>query len=353
MSIWRTLCAVAVFVLSFPALAQDTSLSVATVDRYPFATETNGVASGFSLRLMEEIALQLEQEVAFTFFDSFPEMLAVVESGEFDAAIANISITAAREQVLDFTQPIFESGIGVLLAEESKGNSVLSAVLTSDIVLAVLISLAVLFASGMLMWVFERKRQPYFDRKIGDALFPSFWWALNLVVNGGFEERMAASRMGRLFSVLLVISSLFVVSIFVATVTSALTVSALTESVDKISDLEGRRVATIQASTSADFLDVRELAYNGFVTPTEMFAALEAGEIDAIVFDAPILQYYARNEAVVETRMLPRIYRRENYGIALPQDSDLGERIDRTLLRLREEGVYDELVLEWFGASDS
>ena len=164
---------------------------------------------------------------------------------------------------------------------------------------------------------------------------------------------MAVSRAGRLFSVVLVVSSLFVVSIFVATVSSALTVSALTDSVDNISDLEGRRVATIQASTSADLLDVRELAYDGYTTATDMFTALEAGDIDAIVFDAPILKYYARNEAIIETRMLQRIYRRENYGIAFPQDSELAERVDRTLLRLREEGVYDKLVLEWFGTDES
>jgi len=35
-------------------------------------------------------------------------------------------------------------------------------------------------------------------------------------VNGGFEERVPQSRVGRGFAVLLVIASLFIVSIFVA-----------------------------------------------------------------------------------------------------------------------------------------
>ena len=108
-------------------------------------------------------------------------------------------------------------------------------------------ALTVLLA-GMLMWVFERNRQLYFRRPLRDALFPAFWWALNLVVNGGFEERMPQSRFGRFFAVLLVVSSLFVVSVFVAQITATLTVAAISENVDSLNDLEDRRTATTAAA---------------------------------------------------------------------------------------------------------
>ena len=108
-----------------------------------------------------------------------------------DAAIANVSITAERERLMDFSQPIFDSGVQVMMrADDSAGLSMLKALFIRQIGLAVMAALVLLFGGGMLMWMFERHKQPYFDRKACDAAFPAFWWALNLVVNGGLEERM-------------------------------------------------------------------------------------------------------------------------------------------------------------------
>jgi len=341
--------------VSAPAGAQqdidENTLSFATVERPPFATMENGVPSGFSLELMKIIASKMQVEVEFEFYDSFSAMLVAVENGVHDGAVANISITADRERTLDFTQPIFESGIGVLLLSEDTGNPILSAIWRRDILFAILGALALLFGSGMLMWLFERNKQAFFDRSGRDAMFPAFWWALNLVVNGGFEERMPQSRGGRFFAVILVVASLFMVSIFVATITAAMTVDALQDNVDSINDLEGRRVATIEQSTSAAFLTARDLSYQGYASPSEIFADLEAGRLDAVVFDAPILAYYSSTTVDPSTQLLPRIYRRENYGIALPNNSGLAEIIDQQLLQMREDGSYDELVFEWFGTS--
>jgi len=157
--------------------------------------------------------------------------------------------------------------------------------------------------------------------------------------------------MGRVFAVLLVLSSLFVVSIFVATITTATTVAALQDNIDSINDLEGHEIATVARSTSADFLDARDMRYQGYYSPEEIFEALEDGEVEAVVFDAPILSYYSITHSEPETRLLSRIYRRENYGIALPARSPLKEDIDRAILRLKENGTYDDLLQLWFGRS--
>lgn len=338
--------------LASPNFAQEAPLTFATVERAPFAMQSGDDATGFSIDLMQAIAGQLGREVTFEFYDNFPEMLSSVEEGLHDGAVANISITSDRELLMDFTQPIFESGIGVLLLDNDQGASYLSALFTQEILFAVLGALGLLFGGGIIMWLLERRAQAYFDRTGGDAMFHSFWWSLNLVVNGGFEERVPQTRAGRFFAVILVVSSLFIVSIFVATITSTMTVEALQDNVDSINDLEGERVGTIAGSTSAAFLDARDLSYLAYSSPTEMFERLEANELDAIVFDAPILSYYSNAHAEPATRLLPRIYRRENYGIALPAGSPLGEPINQTLLRLRENGTYDELVTSWFGQLD-
>lgn len=168
-----------------------------------------------------------------------------------DAAIVNVSITAERERLMDFSQPIFDSGVQVMMrADDSAGLSMLKALFTRQIGLAVMAALVLLFGGGMLMWMFERHKQPYFDHKASDAAFPAFWWALNLVVNGGFEERMPQSCGGRFFAVILV-----------AQITAALTINAIQNNIDGINDLEARPVGTITASTSVDYMIKRGIGF--------------------------------------------------------------------------------------------
>jgi len=50
-----------------------------------------------------------------------------------------------------------------------------------------------------------------------------------------------------------------------------------------------------------------------------------------------------------KAQLLERIYRPENYGMAFPSGSEVREDVDQAMLRLREDGTYDELLVKWFG----
>lgn len=348
-----SICFGALLWVAEPVQAQNGEIVFLTVDRPPFSqsVESGGDIGheGFSIDLMAAIAADLDRSVRFETVPDFATMLGAVERDEVAGAIANISITSAREEVMDFSQPIFASGVQIMVPAASGRNPYFQAIFSVDVGVAVLAALAVLFCGGMVMWAFERKVQPYFDRPARQAMFPSFWWALNLVVNGGFEERMPQSPLGRVFAVLMVVGSLFVVSIFVASITAAVTVDALQASISGLSDLDGRRVGTITGSTSAEFLAGRDIAFIGYGDPEAMLAEFSTDGLDAVVFDAPILAHYAQTTGARDAMLLDRIYRPENYGIALPSNSPLLEPINQSLLRLRETGVYDALIDRWFG----
>lgn len=335
-----------------PAMAQQEPLIFNTVDRAPFSYLDANRATGFSIDLMTMLGERLGREVRYQYQDSFPAMLNSVEAGEVDGAIANISITSARESVMDFSQPIFESGLQIMVSGAGTRGSIWRTIFNTDLLLAVLAAFAVLFLLGLLMWVFERRRQPYFDAPVDQAMFPAFWWALNLVVNGGFEERMPRSAMGRVLGVIMVVSSLFVVSIFVANITASLTVEAITGSIQSIDDLEGRRVATTTGSTASSFLENRGIAHRTHDSLAELIESFEAGDLDAVVFDGPILAHYIATDGIGKARLIDRIYQPENYGIALPQGSAMREPINRALLAVKEAGDYGNLVEKWFGSRD-
>ncbi len=331
------------------ASAQD--LSIATVSRPPFSVIEDGKDTGFSIDLWQALADDLDRDFTFQRTEEFGEMLDLVKTGAVDAAIANISITASREKELDFSQPIFESGLQILVKREQQSDlSVFRALMSRDMLTAIILAFVMLLAGGMLMWQFEKRSQPYFDKSAKEALFPAFWWALNLVVNGGFEERVPRTVFGRIFGVFLVISSLFIVSIFVAKITAVLTVDAIQNSVNSVTDLHRQNVATIDGSTASNFLNNREITYRGYSDLQEMLVAFENDVVDAVVFDAPVLAFYANN-SLGKAKVVGPIFQRENYGIALPTGSPLAEQINQSLLRLREDGTYDTLYRKWFGAN--
>ncbi len=343
------LLAIVLCLLSFGRVQAQEALHFLTIERPPFAFEQDGEATGFSIDLMRQIAEAIDRDVRFTFVDEFPEMLDGVTNGDVDGAVANISITSERETMMDFSRPIYGSGLKILVSGAATGASIWAVIFRWELLALVLAAFGVLFALGMLMWALERKEQGYFDQGAREAMFPSFWWALNLVINGGFEVNVPRSLWGRLLGVFMVISSLFVVSIFVANITATLTAEAISGSIQTVDDLRGRRVGTTQGSTASAFLGERSVAHAEFETFDDLMDAFEDEELDAVVFDGPILEYYLAQGSEVPAYLLDRVFRPEDYGIALEQGSDLREPINRALLRLAETGDYQTLRQEWFG----
>lgn len=346
--------ALALMLAAVPATAQGTDeapLRLVTVTRAPFSLVENGHDTGFSIELWQALADDMGRETEILRVTTFGEMLDMVRNDTVDAAVANISITAERETEMDFTQPIFAGGLQVMVPAGSALDNSFAAILFSrDVALAVAAAFGLLFAVGMLMWVFERKRQPYFDLPLHKAGFPAFWWALNLLVNGGFEERQPKSAPGRVLAVILVVGSLFLVSAFVARITTTMTVSAITGSITSVNDLYGKRVGTTAGSTAANFLERREINYTGAVGLDDLFADFQNGALDAVVFDAPILSYYVNTSGSGIGQIVGPVFLPENYGIALPSGSPLAEPLNQSLLGLRESGEYDAIRQRWFGS---
>ena len=351
--IMRILLFAAFLVSTVVSIASAQTLRVSTVSRPPFSMARDGIETGFSIELWKALMIDMRRDSEIVRADLFSDMLNMVEDGRVDAAIANISITAKREGTFDFSQPIFESGLQIMIhSDKSGGISIWQALFSKDLLVAIMLSFAALFAGGMLMWRFERNYQPYFDMPARTAMFPAFWWALNLVVNGGFEERVPRSVLGRLLGIFLVISSLFIVSLVVARVTATLTVAEIQSSVGSINDLHGKSVGTTSGSTASAYLDGRDIRHSGYDDLETLLDAFENDTLDAVVFDAPVLAYYANTKGRSKARLAGSVFLRENYGIILPQNSPLAEPINQSLLRLREDGTYDTLYRKWFGMSD-
>ncbi|MEN0060834.1 MAG: transporter substrate-binding domain-containing protein [Myxococcota bacterium] len=325
-------------------------LRVATLERPPFAMKNGEEFNGFSIDLWREVANALGRETEFIEARTIPALLDQVREGRVDAGIANITVSSKREEVLDFSQPMFDAGLRVMISADGGSTSILGAIFTWQMLGLVAAATVLLFVIGNVMWLLERREQEYFQTDYGEGAFRGFWWALNLIVNGGFEERMPQTVLGRLFAVLLVVGSLFIVSAFVAQITATLTVAELQSNISGVNDLYGKRVGTTAGSTAAEFLDQRSVGRIEYPDTDALFQALTDKDLDAVVHDAPILDYFAATKGRKQVRVVGEMLKPEKYAIAFPENSPLVEPVNRALLKLREDGTIAQIHARWFGA---
>lgn len=324
-------------------------LKIATIERRPFVIRTGTGVTGFSIELWQEIARRIGRESSFEVVNSFPDMLEAVRNSKADAAVANITVTSARELVMDFSHPIFDAGLRVMVRRDGEATGLFGAIFNWGMLGLVAFAGLMLFIAANLMWYFERRAQPYFDHPYKEGMFRSFWWAMHVILNGNFEERVPQTTRGRLFAVFWTIASLFVVSAFVAKITATLTVGELKSQIQSYTDLYGRKVGTTRGSTSATFLNTHSIRFTEYDSVTALTKALEEGKLDAIVHDAPILTYYANTTGRGKVRVVGALLRPEKYGVAFPTGSALVEPVNRAILKLREDGTYETLRKRWFG----
>ena len=97
------------------------TLTVCTDSPYPpMEFERDGEFTGFDIELMRAIAdeLGLELRVSNTGFDPITSGLAM-EAGDCDIAAASITITAEREENIDFSDPYFTADQSLLVTKAS------------------------------------------------------------------------------------------------------------------------------------------------------------------------------------------------------------------------------------------
>ncbi len=121
--------------------------------------------------------------------------------------------------------------------------------------------------------------------------------------------------------------------------------------IESINDITSDHVVGArQGSTSEDFLlnntDAEVSAFPEIVTA---YMDLQAGRLDAVLYDLPNVLYYIKENADGELKTVGDVMEGQPYGIAFPKDSDLVEPVNEALAKLKEDGTYNEIYKKWFG----
>jgi polar amino acid transport system substrate-binding protein len=173
-----------------------------------------------------------------------------------------------------------------------------------------------------------------------------FWAAGTLATQA---EQMPRQWLARVIAVLWMFTGVVFVAFYTAQLTATLTVQHIYASISGPDELPGKRVATTRGSTAAAFLRDHRVQLQEFTLVDEAYRALLDKEVDAVVFDSPILLYYASHDGKGRVQVVGAVFHKEDYGIVFPLDSPLRRQVNSSLLTLREDGTYDQIYGKWFG----
>ncbi|HSI61829.1 MAG TPA: transporter substrate-binding domain-containing protein, partial [Candidatus Saccharimonadia bacterium] len=100
--------------LSLPAHAE--KIRVVTRDIEPFSFELEGRRVGYAMELWDQVAREAGLEYEVKTVATAQEMIDALQNKTADAGVGALSVTSKREEIIDFSQPFYESGLQVLVA---------------------------------------------------------------------------------------------------------------------------------------------------------------------------------------------------------------------------------------------
>ena len=333
------------------ASAQAPKLRVGVSPFPPFVVEEDGSSTGYSIELWQEISNRLQREYELVKCTGAADKIARLRRGELDVAIGGLTTTADREGYIDFTHPIYRSGLGIMLSGPAERPSLwyrISDALArtnSGVALAFLI---VVLVAGHLIWFIERDRGT-FDKRYASGVFEAIYWAVVTASTVGYGDKAPVKPLGRFIAMLVIIISLPMFALFTAELASAFTLQSIEASIRGPEDLVGRRVGVVRGTSSAKFAAERGLDIRQWDSAAEVYQGLAQGRVAAVIYDAPSLHYYAQTDGADDVHMVSGSFDVRDLAIATQQGSALREEINRALLEIKASGKLSELRVKWFG----
>ena len=332
-------------------------LTVAARILPPFTIYEEGTYSGFEVDLLRLIAVHLGMTVDVYAVDTVAKQVDDIHRGLAAVGLGGVAITGHREEAIDFSLPLLDTGLTIMTA--TRGSEpvwdrilvFLHAIWGSDLPwLLVVFAVAVLVAAHVIWWL-ERKQNADFAVPYRRGIWDSFYWSVVTMSTVGYGDKVARGRSGKLFALIWIALGTLVFASFTAAIASSLAVSELRGDIDGPADLPGNRVATVQSSAGHTYLTGIGVGPVVAHDLDEAYDLLAQGEVDAVVFDAPVLRFHVAREGEGQVTTVGPLFDKVQYGLMVSEDDiALRERIDLALLDLIESGAYQHIHDRWFGA---
>ncbi|MEM7534904.1 MAG: glycine betaine/L-proline ABC transporter substrate-binding protein ProX, partial [Chloroflexota bacterium] len=329
-------------------------LRVIALPQEPFVMYDAGQFFGFSVDFINTLAEEIGYDVDIHVVSSMAKLLDEIERGAADVGMGGINITAQREQFIDFSLPIMNSGLKIMVTAESAQNAAslwyqFVAIFSPEILYLIAFLFIMLLVSSHVIWFVERHDNTEFPRAYWPGIADAFWWSAVTITTVGYGDKTPRGTVGRVIGLIWMFMGLFIIAYFTAGVTSSITLNKLNGFIDGPEDLIGKSVATVSDSTAAEYLEGQRVRLRLVAEIEEAYLLLDDGEVDAIVYDAVVLDYHAQNHGVGTYVTVGDAFQESHYGYMLGDDSPTIEHVNLGLLKIRELNLDKSLFARWFG----
>lgn len=342
-----------------PASAQDEPgpqgrLAIATREAPPFVIRgDDGEWSGIAIDLWEEVAGDLGIDYGFQETD-LSGMVAGVAEDRFDASVGALTITPGREQQVDFSHPYHTTGFGIVVAKAPPSWWLLLRNFFSwEFLTAVLALCALLLFVGTLFWLAERRgNKEEFGGGAAHGIGSGFWFSAVTMTTVGYGDKAPRTMAGKIVALIWMFGAILIISTFTGMIASSLTEGRLAGGIQGPDELARASVGSIRGSAADEWLGDSGIGFGGYDSVEAGLEAVAAGEIDAFVYDRPLLRYLLKGEPGDSLRLVPGSFGRQDYGFALPQGSALREPINRAILRRIETQAWQNRLTQVLGKEE-
>lgn len=283
---------------------------------------------------------------------NYTNLVQMVEAGNFDGAVGDISITTSRTRIVDFTQPYTSSGLEVVVAvqELNSGGWSFLQPFTPSMWSVIVISF---IAIGVVVWILEHRINDDFRGSPRKQCITILWFSFSTLTYSHKEEPVSCPA--RLVLVLWLFVVMILTSSYTASLTSILTVHQLSSPIKGIDSLRasGERIGYQVGSFAEQYL-VRELNISKsrlveLDTPEDFDNALRHGRVGAVVDESPYLNLFLSTHC--DFRIVGQEFTRSGWGFAFPRDSPLAPDLSTAILKLSENGELQRIHDKWLTTS--
>lgn len=311
----------------------------------------DGTYGGFAIDLWQMIGTNLGRRTELVPFTDFGAMVAAVKSGTVDIAVVDLFVTSDRAQMMDFTQPISEGGLRIMIHERRQHtfgrllHGLWQAghfgVLGWGLLAAIALSVPVVMVL--------RRVDPAFTPHWHEGFAEAFYHVMSVAMTGKTSYKGASGWLTRIFAAIWLVFGVTTVAYVTSSLSSVMTTNALHQEIHGTADLKEKTVGVLAGTLGERYASEHHLSTKSFPDLDAAVRELVDQKIDAIVFNAPELEYYDLKHPELPITEVGAVFERLNCAFALPLGSPLRREVDIELLKLQEIGAVSRLRDRYFG----
>lgn len=334
-------------------------LKVAVTEFEPLIIKDASKYSGFEIELWDMIAtdLNLKYHIVDT---NLKSIIDGVENNKYDVGIAGITINHEREERVNFSHPTYQSGLKIAVRSDNTTSyslfefkhirSLFDSIWQPAVIEVGLALVIMLLIFAHIIWYCERGTNHLDGISINDNYFIGIWQALyfcNVTSSTvGYGDIVARKWLGKLSSIFLIYAGVVFFANFTALLSADYAVDKINHSITSLEDLKDKKVSTVIDTVSYKTLNSIGAKISESNNYKDAFKMLQNGEVDAFVFDAPVIDNLVLNSTDIIG--LPELYNKQYYAF-ISNNIDLNEKINKSLMKIYENGMYDKLYNKFFG----